>query len=169
MVWQLAISLVISGIIMATNKTVIFVVSPAGYHHAFKSLDGMLGRHIAKLTEKTRAAALVEAPHPGGVPHGRSGFNYSTGVLVSKIKTSYGHWHGPGGSEVEGTVRSGARHTQFVVGGTLPHVIHPRSPGGKLVFRWARAGGKVVGMSFVHHPGTRADDFLNRALEMSVI
>lgn len=154
---------------MATQKTVIFIVNPQGYHSAFKSLDGMLGRHIKKLTEKTRVAATVEAPHPGGPPHGRSGINYSTGDLASKIKTSYGHWRGPSGSEIEGTVRSGAGHTQFVVGGTRPHVIRPKSPTGVLVFKWARAGGKTVGFRHVNHPGTAADDFLNRALKMSVI
>jgi hypothetical protein len=148
---------------------VIFIVNPQGYHRAFKSLDGMLGRHIAKLTEKTRATAVLEAPHPGGPPHGRTGINYSTGELVSKIKSNMGHWHGPGGSEIEGTVRSGAPHTQFVIGGTRPHVIKPRTPGGMLAFHWARAGGKKVAFPHVRHPGSPANDFLNKALVMSII
>lgn len=153
---------------MATQRTVVFVINPQGYHHAFKALDGMLGLHIRKLTETARATAVVEAPHPGGPPHGLSGLNYSTGELASKIRTSYGHWHGPTGSEIEGTVKSAAPHTQFVVNGTRPHVIKPKSPTGLLVFKWARAGGKTVAFHHVKHPGQRADDFLNRALRKAI-
>jgi hypothetical protein len=50
--------------------------------------------------------------------------------------------------------------TQYVIYGTRPHIIRPRR---------ARAlrfevGGQVVYAAYVRHPGTRANDFLGRAL-----
>jgi hypothetical protein len=50
--------------------------------------------------------------------------------------------------------------TQYVIYGTRPHIIRPRR---------ARAlrfevGGRVVYAAYVQHPGTRANDFLARAL-----
>lgn len=44
--------------------------------------------------------------------------------------------------------------------GTRPHIIRPKN---KQVLRF-RVGGQVVFAKVVHHPGTRAQPFLDRAL-----
>lgn len=58
------------------------------------------------------------------------------------------------------TVGSNVEYAAYVNDGTRPHIIRPRN---------ARAlrfmvGGQVVYARVVHHPGTRANPFLDRAL-----
>lgn len=147
---------------------VIFIVNPPGWKYEFQSWEGTVGKHIAELTLRTRTAAVVQAPKPGTPPINRSGLNYATGYLASHITSSHGYWTSASGRELEGTVSSEAPHSLYVTQGTTPHRIFPSTPGGRLVFFWARAG-RVVGLPHVRHPGTMANDFLNRALEMSVV
>lgn len=58
-------------------------------------------------------------------------------------------------------VVSKAAHSVFVVKGTRPHVIRPKSNSGVLRFM---VGNTVVFARSVNHPGTKANDFLDRAL-----
>lgn len=51
----------------------------------------------------------------------------------------------------------------FVIHGTKPHIIRPRSPGGTLRFK-PKGGGNYVFAKVVHHPGTEANNFLLKAL-----
>ncbi len=69
-------------------------------------------------------------------------------------------------NKVRGMVTSFAPYSIFVEGGTIPHDIYPRSigyrghPGG--------LGNKRTGFGVynkVHHPGTRANPFMQRALD----
>lgn len=48
----------------------------------------------------------------------------------------------------------------FLEYGTKPHVIMPKKPGGRLVFR---KGGQLIFARKVNHPGTRPYKFLYRA------
>ena len=57
-------------------------------------------------------------------------------------------------------VVSTAPHTVFVIGGTRPHPIVGNP---LLAFVWPKAGGFVV-FRKVNHPGTKANNFLARAL-----
>jgi hypothetical protein len=57
-------------------------------------------------------------------------------------------------------VGSDLEYAGFVNDGTGPHTIRPRT---KQVLRF-RVGGQVVFAKVVHHPGTRANPFLDRAL-----
>lgn len=59
------------------------------------------------------------------------------------------------------TVFTNVEYAQMVHDGTRPHIIRPRRPGGVLRFQ---VGGQVVYARVVHHPGTRARPFLDRAL-----
>jgi hypothetical protein len=59
------------------------------------------------------------------------------------------------------TIGSDVYYAPFVNDGTRPHIIKPRRPGGSLRFV---VGGRVVYAKVVHHPGTRARPFLDRAL-----
>lgn len=51
-------------------------------------------------------------------------------------------------------------YAAFVNDGTAPHIIRPRNA---RVLRFV-VGGQVVYARVVHHPGTRANPFLDRAL-----
>lgn len=143
---------------------VVFVVNPAAWDYAFKSWLGPVGRTMEARTELVQAAAVAEAPGPGKPPRNRTRMNYATGKLEADIRSSQGHWTGPGGRELEGRVTSHAKHSQWVHEGTPPHVITPNIPGGWLRFPWKKLGDKIVFAKVVHHPGTAANDFLVRAL-----
>lgn len=58
------------------------------------------------------------------------------------------------------TVGSDVEYADMVHGGTRPHLIRPRN---KQVLRF-KVGGRYVYARVVHHPGTRARPFLDRAL-----
>lgn len=58
------------------------------------------------------------------------------------------------------TVGSDVEYAPMVNDGTKPHIIRPKRA---KALRF-RVGGKVVFARVVHHPGTRARPFLDRAL-----
>lgn len=53
----------------------------------------------------------------------------------------------------------------FIQRGTRPHVIRSRRPGGALRFDWPAKGGMHFFRS-VRHPGTRANPFMDRAVQI---
>ena len=63
-----------------------------------------------------------------------------------------------------GRVFNHVPHANFVHGGTRPHVIRPRSPGGVLAFK---IGGQMVFAKRVNHPGTKANPFYDHAISQS--
>lgn len=58
-----------------------------------------------------------------------------------------------------------AAHAVFVLFGTKPHVIRPKT---KKVLRWA-SGGKFAFARKVNHPGNKPDDWLARAASMAPV
>lgn len=58
------------------------------------------------------------------------------------------------------TIGSDVEYAAFVNDGTRPHIIRPRT---KQALRFV-IGGRVVFAKVVHHPGTRARPFLDKAL-----
>lgn len=71
---------------------------------------------------------------------------------------------GPGG-EFRGVVNVRHPAALYVTGGTRPHIIRPRRPGGVLRFM---VNGQVVYARYVNHPGTKPNDFLLRALRAAL-
>lgn len=65
----------------------------------------------------------------------------------------------PGGRVVR--IISPVEHASHLEGGTAPHIIRPRKPGG--VLRFQTRDGNIVFARFVRHPGTRATHFLSNA------
>lgn len=65
---------------------------------------------------------------------------------------------------VQGHVRIESTHpaTMFVINGTRPHVIRPRY---RKVLKFT-VSGRTVFARVVHHPGTKKNDFLTKALRM---
>lgn len=139
---------------------VVFVRDPISWNKEFKSWEGIVGHHMIKIVEATESTARVEAPHPGGPPHGRTGINYSTGELASGITSDRDHTVG---GDLEGRIIAIPEHALILHKGAAPHVIRPRRAP-RLVFFWHKVG-RVVSFSKVNHPGIREDPFLTRALE----
>jgi hypothetical protein len=71
---------------------------------------------------------------------------------------------GPGG-EFQGVVNVRHPAALYVTGGTRPHRIRPRRPGGVLRFT---VNGQVVFARYVNHPGTQPNDFLKQALRAAL-
>ena len=63
-----------------------------------------------------------------------------------------------------GRVFNQVPYANYVHGGTRPHVIRPRSPGGVLAFT---IGGQMIFAKRVNHPGTRANPFYDHAVSQS--
>lgn len=139
---------------------VVLVIHPAAYEKAFKSRSGMVGDYIAEVAKDVETAARFEAPGPGKIPRNRTHINYGTGRLAGSIRSDVDALAG----EVQAVVYTREPHAKYVIGGTAPHVIRPRTPGGVLRFFWWR---KMAWVAFRHvnHPGTEANNFLERALK----
>ena len=140
---------------------VTFVPDVAGWEHAFKMKDGLLGSWLTEVTGDVAAVCRFEAPGPGKTPRNRTGINYGKGVLMNRITDRVES--GVVG-ELEGHVVAVPEHAKFVIHGTAPHVIKPRKPGGRLRFFWFKKGRWAV-FRHVNHPGTAANDFLVRGLK----
>ena len=69
------------------------------------------------------------------------------------------------GGDFQGVIRVNHRAAIFVTGGTRPHRIAPRRPGGVLRFT---VNGQVVYARYAMHPGTRPNDFLRKALRAAL-
>ena len=138
----------------------VFVVDPIGWTKEFRGWRGVVGEWLWDKTKNIERVATIEAPGPGKLAlHNRTGLNYGTGRLQSRIKANRGRWV----YELEGRVIAVPEHALWVHEGTRPHAIVPRTPGGLLVFYWPKAG-KTVFMKKVNHPGMMPNPFLARAL-----
>lgn len=101
-----------------------------------------------KRAQKVYGVAYVEAPD-------KSGF------LKSQLRVARSR-EGSGRYAAGWEVQSNAPYSLFVIKGTKPHRI-PKTGNAKLAFFWPKVGSFVVFAS-VDHPGTRANNFLSRAL-----
>ncbi|MFC8466008.1 hypothetical protein [Streptomyces sp. NPDC057250] len=96
-----------------------------------------------KLRERTRRVArIAEVEAPGSIGAG----------IEWDVES--------GRSGLEGVVVSTHEASRFVLDGTRPHLIRPRR---KKALRF-QAGGGVVFAKLVRHPGTKANNYLLRAL-----
>jgi hypothetical protein len=97
--------------------------------------------YVNRLTERVAVNARLLAP----------------GTMKEKIRVIPA-----GGINPIGIIVCDHPATIFVIDGTKPHDIRPK-PGGVLVFV-PKGGGNKVFTRLVHHPGTRANNFLMKAL-----
>lgn len=103
----------------------------------------------AKARGKRVFAAAV-----AGAPVGKTG-ELRDGLRFGQSRDTRGRWST--GYEVVST----APHTLFVIKPTRPHPIEGNP---LLAFFWPKVGANVV-FRRVQHPGTKANDFLSRALQ----
>lgn len=113
----------------------------AAVDHMLNSPTGMVGRNCQQRADRTAARARQFAPG-----------SMSERIAPPVVQA------GAGGPSADITVRHHA--VGYVINGTRPHQIRPVR---------ARAlrftvGGRVVFARLVNHPGTTANDFLNKSL-----
>lgn len=105
---------------------------------------GLVYRNMERRVRRAEETARRLAP--GSMPRG----------ISSRIERD--------GREIAGYITSAHPATIFVVSGTRPHVIRPVRA---QALRFT-VGGRVVYAKIVHHPGTRPNDFLTRALRAAL-
>lgn len=107
---------------------------------------------FAEADAKVRAQKVFQAARREA-PKGKTG-GLVAGLDISQSRDTRGRWSSGW------DVISNAAYTLFVIKGTRPHPIVGNP---LLAFFWPKAGGNVV-FRHVMHPGTKANDFLSRAL-----
>ncbi|QNT94957.1 hypothetical protein HEP81_04685 [Streptomyces griseofuscus] len=117
-------------------------IDPGRIARMLRLRGGIVERRLAARTR--RVADIARSLAPGSMP-------------------DYINWHieeGPRG--LQGVVTCDHPATLYVLEGTRPHVIRPRRA---KVLRF-EVDGRPVFASVVHHPGTRPNNFLGRALRL---
>ncbi|MFC8886382.1 hypothetical protein ACFT54_10270 [Streptomyces cinereoruber] len=115
-------------------------IDPGRIARTLRLRNGVVARRLAERTERT--ARIAEREAPGSM--GR--------YITWKVQ------EGPGG--LQGVIVCDHPATRFVLDGTRPHIIRPRRA--KALRFDVR--GRTVFAAYVRHPGSRANDFLGRAL-----
>ncbi|MGC4947698.1 hypothetical protein ACLQ2N_16070 [Streptomyces sp. DT224] len=115
-------------------------VDPGAITRLLRLRNGRAGRRLAERTERVARIAEREAPGSMG--------SYITWKVVD----------GPNG--LQGVILCDHPAVHYVLNGTRPHIIRPRR---KKALRF-EVGGRVVFARVVHHPGTKPNDFMKRAL-----
>lgn len=107
---------------------------------------GMVYRNMERRVRRVEAEAIRRAPGSMGR------------TIRAQIQ------RGPGG-DFRGVINVRHPAAIYVTGGTRPHRITPRRPGGVLRFT---VNGQVVFARYTMHPGTKPNDFLRQALRAAL-
>lgn len=107
---------------------------------------GLVYRNMERRVRRAEAEAIRGAP----------------GSMKQRIRAQI--QRGPGG-EFRGVISVRHPAAIYVTGGTRPHRIVPRRPGGVLRFT---VNGQVVFARYVNHPGNKPNDFLRKALRAAL-
>lgn len=114
----------------------------------FRSHSGGLGRDVGARSGRVLAAA-------------RAGVGNASGTLLATLRREYGtNARGPY-VDVVGGLEGLTPYHGYHLYGTGPHIIRARR---RKALRFV-AGGQVIFRRSVHHPGTRANPYLQRALQ----
>ncbi|WP_434593247.1 hypothetical protein [Streptomyces sp. A5-4] len=115
-------------------------IDPGRIARTLRLRNGVVARRLADRTQRTARIAEREAPGTMGR------------YITWKVE------NGPQG--LQGVIVCDHPATRFVLDGTRPHIIRPRRA---KVLRF-EVRGREVFAAYVRHPGTRANNFLARAL-----
>jgi hypothetical protein len=107
---------------------------------------GMVYRNMERRVQRVEAEARRRAPGSMGR------------TIRAQIR------RGAGG-DFQGVISVNHPAALWVIGGTRPHRIQPRRPGGVLRFT---TGGQVVYARYVNHPGNKANRFLQESLHAAL-
>jgi hypothetical protein len=120
------------------------------YKNVIESLDepgGQVYRHVDDLAERVGEKARELAPR-------------ATGALANSIKVTYENNAGRGGSRWY--IVADTPYAKYVGKGTAPHPIVPKN---KTILKFPAKGGTIVYTPQVQHPGTKANNFMQEALQ----
>lgn len=106
------------------------------------SPTGMVGQDCQQRADRTATAARQFAPG-----------SMSERIPPPQVER--------GASGPSATIRVHHDAVGYIINGTAPHQIRPRPPKRALRFT---VGGRIVFAAAVNHPGTKQNDFLNKAL-----
>jgi hypothetical protein len=129
--------------------TVVVVMDDAAVN-VFRGWAGPIGRSVERLAKETVYRQKLLANKRTGAM--MVGIHYDKKTFARGIGFDAG---------------SNAPYALFVEEGTNPHKIVPKTPGGMLVFYWAKVG-TIVHLRSVKHPGNRPYKFLARGLERAL-
>lgn len=115
-------------------------IDPGRIAQALRLRNGVVARRLGKRADRVARIAAREAPGTMGA--------YVTSRVVD----------GPGG--LQGVITCDHPAVLYVLDGTRPHLIRPRRA---QALRFT-IGNRVIFARLVRHPGTRANNFLGRAL-----
>lgn len=118
----------------------------AAVDRMLNSPTGTVGRDCQQRADRTATAARQFAPG-----------SMSERIPPPQVERS--------GSGPSATIRVHHHAVGYVINGTPPHPIRPRPPKRALRFT---VGGRIVFAAAVSHPGTQANDFLNKALPVAL-
>ena len=104
--------------------------------------------------EANAVTPFVRERTPIGKHFDFGGTTQSGGDLRESLHFVVGKW---------GAYLAGLEYGKFVITGTAPHLIEPRSARA-LAFFWPKMGQSVM-FARVHHPGTRPNDFRQEGLQ----
>lgn len=107
---------------------------------------GIVYRNMERRLRRVEAEAIRRAPGSMGR------------TIRAQVRT------GPDG-EFQGVIRVNHPAALYVTGGTRPHIIRPRRPGGVLRFT---VNGQVVYARYAMHPGGKPNPFLKDALRAAL-
>ena len=132
-------------------------IARAFQHMASGGMRDVARRGFMKLGEETYRQARTEVPGSGELARYMkySVFSYAAGgpqSVAMDLKLR------------QPSRRYPARIWDYIIKGTRPHVIAPRRAHA-LHFYWSKAGGDVF-FKYVHHPGTKPNDFIARAFSV---
>lgn len=119
-------------------------VDPGRIARALRLRNGVVERRLRERTRRVAEIAEREASRHG-----------SMGEYIDwKVQ--------PGPRGLQGVIICDHPAVHYVLNGTRPHLIRPRRA---KALRF-EVGGRVVYTKLVRHPGTKADDFMSRALRL---
>lgn len=114
------------------------------------SWNSEFGRKFLLVSKEAAVAARTHVPQE----YSQTGVLRASIGVADKGRNKQGLWT---------KIGSKRSYALFIDQGTMPHIIRPKKPGGRLVFYW-RWVGHVVSMKSVHHPGTRPYHYLERGV-----
>ncbi|MGH3783139.1 MAG: hypothetical protein ACRDZY_02225 [Acidimicrobiales bacterium] len=134
---------------MAVHATYVgSVTDNDAIHYVFRANEGPVGRDL----DARSLRVLASARHLVGV---------RTGTLLATLRRARGETAIGPYADVTAGLSGITNYLGYHMDGTPPHLI---TPSRRKALRFL-SGGQVVFARVVHHPGTRANPFLVRALE----
>jgi hypothetical protein len=123
-----------------------------------EAMEQSIGTIMQDLVEQMSEGLtpFVQQNAPVGEKFLFDGTRIPGGQLRDSLHFVIGQW---------GSTLAGAKQGEYVIGGTKPHEIRPKAKP-RLAFFWPKVGQGVV-FGKVNHPGTKANDFRESAIQQA--